>query len=181
MGATRICVWCVLAVAACGDDGAMHVPDSGGGNKVHAVAHVVAGPSATARTLPPSPSDPTTTPPIATARLAPPPAVTDGNWVVSPDKVKATLVSISYTEAPSGGGPGDNAMLTSCQFEYTRSANANASLLDCPFDIAPGTYKGFGISISTTYELLIDDATNGLYTDPASATLLATTDRKSVV
>lgn len=175
MRVTGTCIG-IFALAACGSssnhlDGSV---DGTSSNKVHAVAHIVAGPSVTARTLPPPPDDdPNPLPPLA--RFAPPPAASDGNWVVSPDKGKATLVSISFTEAPAGGGPGDNAMLTNCQLEYTRTATSTSPILDCPFDIAPGTYKGFGIALSTTYQLLIDDATNGLYTDPASATLLSTT------
>ena len=65
--------------------------------------------------------------------------------------------------------------LSNCTPTYKISDASLSQILDCPFQIAAGTYVSMGIGVSTTFQVLVDDATNGLYTDPASSTGLSST------
>lgn len=50
-----------------------------------------------------------------------------------------------------------------------------AELADCTFEATPGAYNGLQLLIDSNYQVLISDTADGLYTDPASSTLLSTT------
>ncbi|HEY2745815.1 MAG TPA: hypothetical protein VGL86_14365 [Polyangia bacterium] len=104
---------------------------------------------------------------------APQPRITDGHWALSPDQTKVTVVSLSF--AGDQAGVVQQVNLTNCTPTYMRDQPALSTVLDCPFQIAAGTYVSMGIGISTTFEVLISDATNGFYTDPNAATKLSST------
>lgn len=95
----------------------------------------------------------------------------DGTWDVSPNQGRATLLALNFF----GEEPGTSyeAPLTNCEFTWTRDGGSLTELLTCPFEVRVGTYIGMGVGVSTTFEVLIDDSTNGLFTDPSSATLLS--------
>src|SRR5687768_6499937 len=107
----RILLLCAAAVALAG---------CGGGAK--GTASVLNGPTpATSR-----PAAPTATRPA------------NGQWNLSPDKMKLRLKSVSlHTEGSSG--PGSTADFENCVIEYDRSKVGLAKLADCPFEIDPGT------------------------------------------
>jgi hypothetical protein len=145
-----------LAVAACGggDDGG-----GGGGTTVTAHANVLHGPSSSDSGVAP--------------RLAGPAALTDGRWQVSPDEAQATLVALDFY----GAEPGTDQQvdLTDCMLTWTRSDAALQQLLDCPFEIPVGSYIGMSVGMSTTFQIKLDDALNGLYTDASAPSKLSAT------
>jgi hypothetical protein len=51
-----------------------------------------------------------------------------------------------------------------------------AQTLDCPFTVPAGTYTGAGPRFGETFELLISDQANGIFTDPESPTKLSATE-----
>lgn len=147
----------LLMVAACGDDGGNGGQDAAGGS-VAAVAHALHGAAV----------------PVNARLAAPIPApATDGKWYVTPNKVKLTLERINFERM--GGGMTVGADLTNCVVMFDKATPSLSNLLDCPFSIPPGTYLGMTLFVGGTYEVLIDDATNGFYTDPAAPSKLSTT------
>ena len=97
---------------------------------------------------------------------------TDGRWYLSPDQAKVTISRISLV------GTGMNvqaANLVNCTPTYSRADASGTQLLDCPFTLPGGTYLGVSINLETASEILFDDAANGIYSDPAAATRIAST------
>jgi hypothetical protein len=139
----------LFLVAACG----------GGGGSVDVTAKVLNG------------ATPTSAP-----RLGVLPAVPqNGNWALSPNKMKLKLTRVSLSESGNGTGTGTNADLTDCEIPYDLASQSLATLVECPLTLQPGTYRGFSISFDATYEVLIDDATNGFFSDPAAPSKISTT------
>lgn len=124
---------------------------------VQAHAKILHGPSTTGASFAPAQS------------FAPP---ANGHWVISPDGAKLTIVNITFT---STSGNVQSADLTGCTPTYFSSSAALSQLADCPFSIAPGTYDGISIGISTTAELFVNDSINGFYTTTSAATSVSTT------
>ena len=139
-----------LVGAACGDDG--------GGGGVSGVAHAVHGASV---------SD--------VMMLLPqvPAPATDGTWYVTPDQAKVTIERINFEGADTTQSTG--ADLTNCVVTFDKSTPALMSLLDCPFSIPPGTYRAMTVFVNGTFEVLVNDAVNDIYTDPAATTKLSST------
>jgi len=96
----------------------------------------------------------------------------DGHWALSPDQSRVTLTSLAFQ---GSDGNVTTAELTNCVPTYVRDAAALTSILDCPFDVPPGTYVGVGVGVRTTFDVMLTDAANGFFTDPASPTGLSTT------
>jgi hypothetical protein len=116
---------------------------------------------------------PSDTAAASTAAIASPSAApADGHWALSPDQSRVTLTSLTFRGAD---GSVAVAALTDCVPTYVRDDVALSPILDCPFDVPPGTYVGVGVGMRTTFEVLVDDATNGFFTDPGSPTGLSTT------
>lgn len=97
---------------------------------------------------------------------------TSGFWAISPDQARISITSIGFIRS-DGGGDSDNSLDGRCVVSYDRSAPTLTKLLDCPFIIHPGTYVGVDVSFKNSFDVLIDDAVNGIYTDPASPTKLS--------
>ncbi|HUS65157.1 MAG TPA: hypothetical protein VMZ28_11470 [Kofleriaceae bacterium] len=166
-----VALLCSLGVAACGgggggdddgpgdhpDGGGGGDPDAGGGAGVTGVAHVVQG----------------ATPPPAFALTSG--ASSDGKWYVSPDQIQVTLTRINFAGTTPENSTG--ADLTDCVVTYDRGNDTLDPLLDCPFSIPPGTYLGMNLfRADGPATILIDDAINGIYTDPGSPTKLSGTE-----
>jgi hypothetical protein len=94
----------------------------------------------------------------------------DGHWALSPDQSRVTLTSLAFQGTD---GQVTSASLTSCVPTYVRDDPSLSQLLDCPFDVPPGTYSGVGVGMLTTFDVLINDATHGFFSDPGSPTGLA--------
>lgn len=130
--------------------------DAAGGGGVAGVAHVVQG----------------ATPPPAFALNTG--VATDGKWYVSPDRLAITLTRVNFAgETPESGTGAD---LVDCVVTYDRAGDTLDELLDCPFSIAPGTYLGINVFVDSTVEVFIDDAVNGIFTDPGSETGVSSTE-----
>ena len=103
----------------------------------------------------------------------------DGTWAISPNKLRLTLESIDFQSAFQGSGDGggavERATLSGCKVTYDRGQPGLSRLLDCPFTLKAGTYASAFATFNPTYEILIDDSTNGIFTDPASPTKLSRT------
>jgi len=97
---------------------------------------------------------------------------TGGHWYLTPDQGKVTIVSLSFKD--STGSPHD-ATMTSCTATYTRTGTSLSPLLDCPFTVDAGSYIEVDVGISNTFQVLINDATHGIFTDAASSTGLTST------
>jgi len=93
-------------------------------------------------------------------------------WAISPDQARITISTLTFTDA---SGQGQQADLTNCVVTYVRSTPSLTRLLDCPFTIAAGTYVAVGAGILNDFEVLVDDASNGFFTDPAAPTGIART------
>lgn len=96
---------------------------------------------------------------------------TDGAWKVSPDQIRVKLTRLNFEGLTAETGTG--ADLVDCIVTYDRAAAALDPLLDCPFAIAPGTYTSMNLFLDPVADVLIADAVNGIYTDPASASGLS--------
>jgi hypothetical protein len=99
------------------------------------------------------------------------PAPADGYWAISPDQARITLTDLTFVDAQLQPFV---TTLTDCKPTYKRTSDALSELLDCPFEVPPGTYLSVSIGASTTYDVLIDDAANGFFTTPGAATKLST-------
>lgn len=113
---------------------------------VDGTARVVHGPTGTA----------------ASPRAIVAPAPADGRWVLTPDKAKLTFTKITLIDLDGESFVGE---LTDCSPVYERNAAALSSLLECPFQVPAGTYGSMRLSVSTTYEMVLDDGTNGFFTN----------------
>lgn len=80
----------------------------------------------------------------------------DGSWYLSPDKMVITVTSIKL-------GDGDAANV-SCPITYDASKPGLTKLADCPFSVKEGNYSNGEITISPSYQVFINDPTNGFYT-----------------
>jgi hypothetical protein len=151
----RLAVLSLLSTA-CGGGG-----DGGGdadsGSHIDGLLHIVKGPSAG-----------------SAFRLAAAGPGSDGLWYVSPDRVEVTLTRINFPFADGRGQ--SNSELTGCTATFDKADPSHSSILDCPITVETGTYAGISAHFAGTFRVLIDDAVNGIYTDPTSATLLSSTE-----
>lgn len=101
----------------------------------------------------------------------------DGSWLISPNKLRLTVNSISLhsgTGAGADAGNTTNANPANCVITYDISQVGLSKLVDCPFTLSAGTYRSTYIGFNATYDVLINDSTNGIYTDSSSPSLLRT-------
>lgn len=96
----------------------------------------------------------------------------DGRWTISPDQARFTILSLSFMSASDGGKP---ITLSNCNVTYVRASPTLSQFLDCPFEVPSGTYVGVGVTINSSFSILIDDAEVGFFSDPAAPTRLSTT------
>ncbi len=96
----------------------------------------------------------------------------DGKWVVTPNQVKVTFIAITF-DGPSGG---QMVTVDGCEVTFDFATASLSQALTCSIEVPAGTYDNIGYIAEGTTQVLIDDAANGIYTDPNSATLLSTTE-----
>jgi len=88
-----------------------------------------------------------------------------GNWLLSPDKMTVTIISLGLTNGSSvvsADTSGSHTALN-CPVTYDRSKPGLTVLGDCPFTVPPGTYTALDVGMSGTYQVTFNDATNGFY------------------
>jgi len=98
-------------------------------------------------------------------------AATNGHWFLSPNAGTVTITSLRFN-GPDGSESVD---LSDCTPTYQRDSAELSSILDCPFEIGTGTYTTMSISVAAAAQVLIDDPTSGLFTDPSAPSGLVTT------
>ena len=136
--------------------------DAGGGDAIAGVAHVVQGPSAVE--------------PLAGV-AQPLAALVDGDWLVSPDKVRVRLDHLGFNAATEADGVG--ADLENCEIEYDRATPSLSLILDCPFEFQLGrTIEVLDVALhmDPASEILISDPVIGIFTDPDAPGGLATVE-----
>jgi hypothetical protein len=98
--------------------------------------------------------------------------LTEGSfWKLSPDKAKVTVTGIDFTV----DGIGTNMDLSGCSGLYDRSKSSGAQLFQCPVQIPIGKITALTVRYSASIDVLINDTTNGIYTDPSKPNGFATT------
>jgi hypothetical protein len=100
------------------------------------------------------------------------PAPADGIWQISPTKITAPITELHFQEQSGNDVLVD---LTDCSVTFDLTKPALAESLECPFEVPAGTYTHLGIAFGANYDLTIDDATNGFFTDPSAASKISTT------
>lgn len=146
MGEMRAVV--LVCLMACGGDG---------GGTAQATAKMLNGPSpGTVQMFAP--------------RVAP---ASEGSWAVTPTRVVAPIKQFHFRDKSSGDT--HDIDLTDCKVTFDLKQPALAQTLDCPFIVPAGTYEDLGITFGPDYELTVDDAVNGMYTDPSNPAKVTTT------
>lgn len=135
-------------------------------NKISGMATFLNGPTATTTSL------------SLPKLLRVEPAAASGDWALTPDVLTMTVVGISFLKTTDTSGYEENATLGSatCQVTYRRTEGSLATLKECPFTVAAGTYVGVAVDFNTTYSVQINDMTNGIYTDASKPGLLSLTE-----
>ena len=99
---------------------------------------------------------------------------TDGNWILSPDKIKLTLTNVTLNtrsvDLLNGTSSSSSSGALSCEVTYDIAHVGLAQLVDCPFTISPGTYTQIFVSFDATYQVLVNDSTHGFYTTATALT-----------
>jgi hypothetical protein len=95
------------------------------------------------------------------------------DYIVSPRRAKVTFTSVNFKDA-SGASLGESE-LTNCTVTYDRTLTSGATLLDCPFTVPVGEVAQMQLFFDKTLDLLVSDATLGIYSNPASSTGFSTT------
>jgi hypothetical protein len=97
---------------------------------------------------------------------------TTSDWYLAPNTMTVTVVSIAFIQ--SGETTGTAISLDNCSVTYNQSQASLAQLANCKFNIPAGTYIGVTITWNTMFQMVINDSTHGIYTDPTQTNLLNT-------
>lgn len=84
--------------------------------------------------------------------------------------MKVTFQSIELSKA---GRSSQHTDFSNCEVTFDRLSSSGSTALTCPFTVADGTYDELRISFSPTFQVLINDADHGVFTDPSSPTLVS--------
>ena len=168
MTATRsfITTLILIFLYACSENSGVQVVDTDTGTPPPITANLVAFNGATSAVA--------ASPVAASPGIFPAPEsapASDGKWVVTHDQVKVTFTAITF-DGPSGG---ETVTVGNCEVTFNFATASLSQALTCSIEVPAGTHDKIGFIAEGTNQVLIDDATNGIYTDPNSATLLSTT------
>jgi hypothetical protein len=94
-------------------------------------------------------------------------------YIVSPRKAKVTFASVVFVDG--AGLSLGNSDFTDCVVTYDRSLTSGSVLLDCPFTVPVGDIAEMRLNYNTTLQLIVSDATLGIYSNPAASTGFSTT------
>jgi len=93
-------------------------------------------------------------------------------WNISPNQLTVTIPEIDFITS-SGGNV--SALATTCTATYDSSKPSATQLGTCALTLASGTYVGVAITYNTTFQAVVNDTTNNIYSDPTQSSLLNTT------
>lgn len=99
--------------------------------------------------------------------------VANEDYIVSPRRAKITFTSVNFYDA-TDESLGET-QLTNCEVTYDRTVSSGSTLLDCPFTVPVGEVVKMQLSYDKTLELLVSDATIGIYSNPAVTSGFSTT------
>jgi len=102
------------------------------------------------------------------------PVPQEGKWLLSPDKVTAHITIINFQTADSNAG-GGGGTVEGCDVTFDRAAPAASKLIDCPIQVNPNTYLRLNMQVKLEFQVTINDATNGFFTDASQPGKLSTT------
>lgn len=94
------------------------------------------------------------------------------SYIVSPRKARITFTAVVFRSSTETLG---TSTFTNCRVTYDRALPSGSTLLDCPFTIPVGEITQMELYFDKTLELLVSDATTGIYSDAASASKYSTT------
>jgi hypothetical protein len=104
-----------------------------------------------------------------------PPAVSDGPYALSPTTMTMTVTAIGFLAPGESHNDVRLETIEPCTATYDRSLGALAVLSDCGIPVRTGEIGGLVIGYDTTYAVVIDDQTAGIFSDPDAPGGLTTT------
>ncbi len=104
------------------------------------------------------------------ARLTP-----DGDYALSPSKMTMTVTGIGFIPLGRNQNEVNISPVSGCTATYDRSVGSLAVLRASDITVPVGTFHGVVIRYSTTYTMVMNDSTAGIYSDPSAPNLLTTT------
>jgi len=99
--------------------------------------------------------------------------VANDEYIVSPRQAKLHFTSVVFKDAT--GLTIQESPLTDCNVTYDRTLASGTALLDCPFAAPIGEIAEMQLYFDKAMQLLISDATIGIYSDPSVASGYSTT------
>jgi hypothetical protein len=93
--------------------------------------------------------------------------VAGDQYIVSPRMAKLTFTTVTFRDASGNVLGASN--FTGCTVTYDRSLASGSTLLDCPFTVPVGNIYQVQIALDNNVQLLVSEATPGIYSDPSSA------------
>ena len=100
------------------------------------------------------------------------PLTAGDEYIVSPRRAKITFTSVIFRDA--SGNPLGTSAFTDCTVTYDRSLATGSTLLNCPFTAPVGDIYQMAVYFNKTMQLLVSDATVGIFSDAASPTSYST-------
>ena len=94
-------------------------------------------------------------------------------YIVSPRRAKINFTSVNFKDA-AGTSLGESD-LTNCSVTYDRTLSSGTTLLDCAFTVPVGEVAQMQLFFDKTLDLLVSDATVGIYSNAAVTTGFSTT------
>lgn len=104
-----------------------------------------------------------------------PAAAADGSYRLSPSKMSITVTGISMLPEGKFDPIDEVSRVSGCTATYDRSRGSLAVLDECSLEVPEGTYGGITILYSNTFDVVMDDAAAGIYSDPGAPGLLSST------
>jgi hypothetical protein len=93
-------------------------------------------------------------------------------YIVSPRRAKITFTSVTFRSGTETLGTSE---FSNCTVTYDRALPSGSMLLDCAFTIPVGEITEMALYFDKRLQLVVSDATAGIYSDAASATGYTTT------
>jgi hypothetical protein len=105
--------------------------------------------------------------PLQTAAL-----VAGVEYLVSPKRARITFTQVIFRDA--SGNPLGESDFTDCTVTYDRTLPSGSSLLDCDFTAPVGDIHQMAVYFDKDIEVLVSDATVGIYSDASVASKFTT-------
>ena len=93
-------------------------------------------------------------------------------YIVSPKRARITFTSVIFRDAT--GDPLGNSEFTDCTVMYDRTLVSGSTLLDCDFTAPAGDIHQMAVYFDKNIEVLVSDATVGIYSDASVASKFST-------